>query len=93
MTRADWNADRAEEAADISLGSAQVAQKAASKVMDALPVPDPARQRELPAADRRGGRLVRAGGRSLGACVTAGNAHAGVSSASSADDGFSTGWR
>jgi hypothetical protein len=40
MTRADWNADRAEEAADISLGSAQVAVTAAGKVLDAMPTPD-----------------------------------------------------
>ena len=34
-------ASRAEEAADIALGSAGVAQKAATKVLDSLPVPDP----------------------------------------------------
>lgn len=34
-------ATRAEEAADISLGSAEIAQKAAGKVLDALPTPDP----------------------------------------------------
>ena len=40
MTRADWDADRAEKAADISLGSAQVAVEVATKVMDAMPTPD-----------------------------------------------------
>ena len=40
MTRADWNAVRAEEAADISLGSAEVAVKAAGRAVDAIPKPD-----------------------------------------------------
>lgn len=35
------SADWAEEAADIALGSAAVAQKAAAKVLDSLPKPDP----------------------------------------------------
>ena len=39
--RSDHLAARAEEAADISLGSAQVAVKAAGKAMDAMPTPDP----------------------------------------------------
>ena len=39
--RSEQLAARAEEAADISLGSAAIAQKAAKKVVDALPTPDP----------------------------------------------------
>jgi hypothetical protein len=38
--RSESLAERTEEDADISLGSAQIAQKAARKVMDALPWPD-----------------------------------------------------
>jgi hypothetical protein len=41
ITKGDKLAARAEEAADIALGSAQIAKKAAEKVVEAIPTPDP----------------------------------------------------
>jgi hypothetical protein len=40
-SRSERFAERAEEAADVTLGSATIARKAAAKVLDALPTPDP----------------------------------------------------
>jgi hypothetical protein len=39
--KTEWLTERTEEAADIALGSAQIAKKAAKKVLDAVPTPDP----------------------------------------------------
>lgn len=39
--RSEWLAERGEEAADVALGSATIARKAAAKVVDVLPTRDP----------------------------------------------------
>jgi hypothetical protein len=68
MGKPGW-IERSEEAADIALGSAQVAQQAVVEVLDALPTPDPrddvsVRRRRCKASARR--HAIRADGQSLG---------------------------